>query len=59
MLATTTSLVYACIKIAMNRSQPKLIQSRNFKNYNKEVFGNELRNALLHDFNEKLDTNPL
>ena len=40
------NLIYASIKIAFNKPQPKVVHSRNFKNYRKDYFCAELVHKL-------------
>ena len=40
------SFIYGCLKTSLKRFQPKIICSRNFKNYNRDGFCKELNEAL-------------
>ena len=40
------SLIYICRKISFIKSQPKLVESRNYKNYNPGYFNEDLDNLL-------------
>ena len=40
------SLIYICRKISFLKTQPKLIESRNYKNYNPDHFNRDLDNLL-------------
>ena len=40
------NLIYACIRITFNKLQPKVIHSRNFRNYRKDYFCAELMHKL-------------
>ena len=40
------SLIYICRKIYFVKTQPKLLESRNYKNYNPDHFNGDLDNLL-------------
>ena len=40
------SLVYVCLKISLPRNKPKMVESRNLKNYNVNYFNDHLFHLL-------------
>ena len=40
------SLVYMCLKISLPREKPKIVESRNLKNYNFDDFNNHISHLL-------------
>lgn len=40
------SLVYSCLKVSVPRDKPKIVESRNFKYYNKDSFNDHLYHEL-------------
>ena len=53
-------MIYACPKVAICKSPPKIVQTRSFKNYNKLLFRNDMLNAFNSSYyDQKLEPNKM
>ena len=53
-------MIYVCTKDAINRSPPKIVESRSFKNYNKFAFRRDLYDTLNSaNIEKELDPNKM
>ena len=53
------SLVYTCLKVSVPREKPKIVESRNFKNYNINHFNSHISNLLRNSSWDHKDPNHL
>lgn len=53
------SLVYSCLKLSVPRDKPKIVESRNLKNYNMNCFNNHLYHLLSNSIWNQKDPDQL